>query len=107
MSGQGVILALALAAAPVGADEASCWPMLDAADVRVAELEAEVRALRRRLEARTGTTTAQVCAPSLVCPSVKSCEREFQFNALDAIIFTGAFTLGAVFRGSMCSAGGP
>lgn len=105
MSGQGVILALALAAAPVGADEASCWPMLDVADVRVAELEAEVRALRRRLAARTATTTQQLCAPSLVCPPAAACEPRPLI--VDVLTIGGSAALGAVFGRAMCPVGGP
>lgn len=90
-------LAVVLAAPPT--DEEACFASLDAATARVEQLEAQLRDLRRRLVARSSTTTTSlVCAPQFVCPAQTSCEGRPAW--LDLMTHAGAMALGGlVVRG--------
>lgn len=105
-------LALALAGAPdptpspAPAEGEACWLMLDDADRRVAQLEAQVRDLRRRLAARTATTTAALtCSPTLTCPAPVACEPRSAL--LDVLSHVGAGATGLVLGRLACPGGLP
>ena len=92
-------LAVVLAAPPAPAAEDACFAALDASTARVDQLEAQLRDLRRRLAARSSTTTTSlVCAPQFVCPAQTSCEGRPAW--LDLLTHAGAMAIGGlVVRG--------